>query len=443
MQARNPDGTRKYRYLLLRGSSRSSKTTSTIQNYYSEAWNQENKRLSVWRNEKKVCKDTVGHDMKNIFPTMPYYSPRMVTFHKTESIYTFPSGSTIELCGTDDPEKVHGYNGDILWLNEPYSISRETFDQLDQRTNDFVIIDMNPKMAHWTDDLQKDPRCIVLHSTFKDNQYCPPEQKIKILSYQPVSKSEVVIKKILNEGDAKSYNLSENTLKLSEQLLIELARCKENERKGSANAYNWSVYGLGEKAEKPNRIFSWKEISDDQYNAIDATRYYAVDWGVVDPWGILEAKYYDGALYLHEINYASENEIMRNLTPKELEEVNKIDEGLVSWMFKKHNIDKKSIIVCDTNRPLKISALWDAGFDYATAAPKPPGSIIDGINLVCGMNVYFTSSSANIKYEQENYERQVDRYGIVLEEPVDKENHLTDPTRYIALYLTMMGIIKT
>src|SRR6478609_2409419 len=169
--ARNPDGTRKYKYLLLRGSSRSSKTTSTIQNYYSEAWNQENKRLSVWRNEKKVCKDTVGHDMKNIFPSMPYYSPRVVTFHKTESIYTFPSGSTIELCGTDDPEKVHGYNGDILWLNEPYSISRETFDQLDQRTNDFVIIDMNPKQAHWTDDLQKDPRCIVLHSTFRDNQY--------------------------------------------------------------------------------------------------------------------------------------------------------------------------------------------------------------------------------------------------------------------------------
>jgi len=345
IQARNEDGTRKYRYILLSGSSRSSKTTSTIQNYYTEAWNEENKRFSVWRNEKKVCKDTVGHDMKNIFPTMPYYSPSAVTFHKTESVYTFPLGSIIEICGTDDPDKVHGYNGDVIWLNEPYTISRETFDQLDQRTNDYVIIDMNPKMAHWTDDLKKDSRCLVLHSTFRDNAYCPKEQKIKILSYQPVKMCQIVLDKILPEAEAKAYNLSENPLNLSERLLTELSRCKENERKASASAYKWSVYGLGLHAEKPNRIFFWEEISDDQYNAIDAVKYYGVDWGVVDPWGILEAKYYDGALYLHELNYLSENELKDTLLPIEIEAINKVEEGLVRWLFTKLNINKKAYII--------------------------------------------------------------------------------------------------
>jgi hypothetical protein len=36
----------------------------------------------------------------------------------------------------------------------------------------------------------------------------------------------------------------------------------------------------------------------------------------------------------------------------------------------------------------------------------------------------------------------VDRYGIVLEEPEDIDNHLMDPSRYIALFLQARGIIK-
>lgn len=441
IEARNPDGARKYRYILLTGSSRSSKTTSAIQNFYTEAWNQRNKRLSVWRETKKDCKDTVGYDMKGIFPTMPYYSPGLVNFHKTESIYTFPGGSTIEICGTDDDIKVHGYNGHILWLNEPYKISKDTFDQLDQRTEDFVIIDLNP-LGHWSDDLKKDPRCKVIHSTFRDNPYCPAEQRAKILSYQPVKMSSVVTEKIMTESEAKAYNLSENTKKLSEGHLVELARCKENERKNSASAYKWSVYGLGEKAEKPNRIFTWEEISDDAYNAIDAKRYYGTDWGVVDPWGVVEAKYYDGALYLKELNYRSENEIRKDLTPTELQQISSMDEGLIRWQFERMGVPKTEINVCDDNRPLKVRALREAGYDYAITATKGQGSVIDGINLLEKIKVYYTSSSKNLAYEQENYERQVDRYGIVMEEPEDRDNHLIDPTRYVAVFLQLNGIIK-
>lgn len=444
IHAKNPDGSRKYKYILLTGSSRSSKTTSAIQNFYSEAWNEDNKRYSVWRDTKKDCRDTVGNDMaKNVFPDMPYYSPNIVQFNKTEAIYSFPSGSAIEICGTDDHKKVHGFNGYGLWLNEPYNISKETFDQLDQRTEGFVIIDLNPLENHWSDDLAKDPRCKVIHSTFLDNPYCPDEQKRKILSYQPVKMCQIVIDKLLTEIEAKEYNITENKLQFPKKLLTELERCKENEHKRSANAFNWSVYGLGLKAERPNRIFHWEEISDDEYNKIDATKYYGVDWGTVDPFGVLEAKYYDGALYLHELNYKSENQLKEEMPQEELIRIMDDPEGgIVRWLFSKLNVNKKSYILCDTNRPLKTTALIMAGYDYAMSAPKPPGSIIDGIDLINELRVYFTSSSKNIKYEQENYSRKVDRYGIVEQEPEDKYNHLCDPTRYIALFLQMMEIIK-
>jgi len=57
--------------------------------------------------------------------------------------------------------------------------------------------------------------------------------------------------------------------------------------------------------------------------------------------------------------------------------------------------------------------------------------------------VYYTASSKNLKYEQENYRRKVDRYGIVLEEPEDTNNHLMDTARYGAEFLRSQGIIKT
>ena len=378
--------------------------------------------------------------MGQVYPTMPNYSE--VNFNKTEASYSFPNKSIIEINGTDDENKVMGYNGDVAWFNEPYKISRGTFDQVDQRTAEFIVIDWNPKMAHWILDLEKDERTIVIVSTFKDNPFCPPEQRIKILSYQPVSACSFVDKKTFPEVEAKAYNITENTKSFTEKQLKELQRCKENERKSTAGAFNWSVYGLGEKAEKPNRIFHWNEISDDEYNKIGAKIYDASDWGVVDPWAVLEGKYYDGAMYFKELNYKSENILKAELSMLELEQVNAKEEGLVAWHFDRMGVSKKQIILCDDNRPMKVVALRQAGYDYAITATKGPGSVLEGIGVLEKLKVYYTSSSKNLQYEQENYSRVIDRYGIVQEEPEDLNNHLIDCSRYIVLFLKMQGIIK-
>ena len=62
--------------------------------------------------------------------------------------------------------------------------------------------------------------------------------------------------------------------------------------------------------------------------------------------------------------------------------------------------------------------------------------------LLENLKVFYTASSKNVAYEQENYSRKVDRYGVVLEEPEDKDNHICDSARYVALYLQKEGIIK-
>ena len=434
-------GERRWRYIILEGSSRSSKTRSLLQVYYRYASDYGKKRMSVWRDVAKDCRDTVGHDMAGVYPDMEGYD--RVNFHSTKSVYTFPTRSTIEITGTDDANKVHGYQGDVLWLNEPYGFgdSRETFDQLDMRTSEVVFIDWNPKQLSFINELKKDPRTLVIHSTFRDNPFCPPEEKHKILSYQPVARCAIVEQKLLTEQDARAYDLLNNPAGFTTKQIKELQRCRDNEDKNSANDFNWLVYGLGLKGERPNRIFRFTEIPDELYKSLDVPVYYGVDWGAVDPWGILEAKYYDGGLYLHELNYTSENEMRELMSATDRAQIEGSEEGIVTWLFRKLNIDIEREIICDDNRRTKIRALQVAGYQ-AYKAHKPQGSVVDGIDLLNNLRVYYTASSTNLAHEQENYSRKVDRYGVVLEEPEDLNNHLCDPARYIALHLQRMGIIE-
>lgn len=389
----------RYKYIKHVGSSRSSKSWSIEESIIRKCESNGGLRVNVWRDTRESLGNSVWKDFRKIFPLSgrDYKFPR-----NTVPIY-FENNSVIEPHG-DDTTNAHGITQDIAWLNEPYRMTKETFDQIDQRANQ-IIIDINPNGMHWSDDLEKHPRCKVIHSTFMLNPFCPIEQKKKILSYDPNNEINV--------------------------------------RNETADAYMWSVYGLGIKAERPNRVFKWHEIPESQYHDLNATTYIGVDWGGVDPFGIIQAKYYDGALYLHEINYDSEDKLKQKLTQAERNQISELPEGFIMWFFNKLGIKKEQYIACDTNRPEKIKALRDAGYDYAFGAYKGPGSIVDGVDGLRSMKVYYTSSSINLKYEQENYSREVDRYGVVVEGKFeDLNNHLIDPARYIYQFLRREGIIR-
>lgn len=437
------DGTRKYKYIIHTGSSRSSKTYSLIDaaDKYSRIY--ENKRGTIWRDTKIDCKRTVLNDaLKHHKKTGRYQNGYF--FNKTESIFHYYNQSTTEIHGTDDEETVHGLTQDWAWLNEPYKISKDTFDQIDQRTSDFIFIDWNPKKNHWIDILSKQDNAIVIHSTYKDNPFCPEEQRNKIESYQPISSSRVVEDNLITEHMARTYDFELNELNLSNNDVLELKRCLHNEEKQTADKYKWEVYGLGKKGERPNRIFKFKEILYSEYLKIEKPVFYGIDWGVVDPMGIIEAKYDDGRLYLHEISYKSEGTLKEELSITEKQQIQKhIEEGFVMWYFEKLGIDKTRPLICDNNRPGKILAARKAGFELAVAANKYPGSIIDGIDMLNNLEVFYTHTSENIKYEQENYSRETDsRTGEVLETPEDNNNHTLDPARYIAQFLVQNDILR-
>lgn len=373
------------------GSSRSSKTWSISEWCIRKCETIKNLRINIWRDTRTSLGDTIWKDFKKIFPM----SGRAYKFTRnTVPIHFESTDSIIEPHGAD-VTNAHGITQDIAWLNEPYLIGKDIFDQIDQRS-DQVIIDLNPKENHWSDDLQKHPRCKVIHSTFMLNPFCPPEQKRKILSYDPNN----------------PINVDNDT----------------------ADAYLHSVYALGEKAERPNRIFRFKEIPDSEYHNLDKPIYYGIDWGKVHNMGVLEVKTLDNDIFVHEINYKSEDTLKDELTATERAQIDKSqDEGFVQWLcVTKFKIPFDRPVVCDNNRKHKILSLRKIGYDYAKACRKFPGSLLDNIDILTNIDVYYTKSSKNIKYEQENYSRKVDkRSGEVLEEPEDKDDHLMQPLAYV------------
>lgn len=456
---------RKWKIIEQVGGTRSSKTWSDLQCIFCWGYNNPYEEIVVMRDTAVDCRDKVESEwVKWIrdpncrvieFQEGKITGEQLNEFLGQESLlkyfvnnqtrhsWTFKHNKTsITFTGTDDADRSIGKTQSVLWVNEPYKFSEEVFLQLTQRTSQFILVDWNPKDDHFIERARSRSDTITLRSTLLNNPFCPVQTKKQVLGYQPISLCSVVVSKHIEEQDAYLYDTDKNPLNFNLKELNELKRCIKNRNEKTESYYHWKVYGLGEKAERPNRIFNWEEIDDDVYFKMNTTRYFGSDWGTVDPWGILEAKYYDGALYLHELNYDSENIIKGKLTESERLSISDSDSGIVKFIFKKLNIPYENDIICDTNRPLKIIGLREAGWEYAIEAIKPPGSILDGINLLSDLKVYYTSSSKNIKNEQENYSRKMDRYNVVMEEPEDCNNHLIDPARYIAQFLRKEGIIS-
>lgn len=462
---------RRYKLICQEGSSRSSKTWSDFLVWFKYNYENANKVTTILRDTATDCRDIVETEfikwMSDPCNRTAQFEDGVINVQelnkfliienlknffvrdKTKHTWTFKhNGSTIRFTGLDDEDKVMGMTQNVAQINEPYNFPHEVYKQLSQRTSDFIIVDWNPKKKHWVDQEKAREDSIVLRSTFRDNPFCPDKQKKQLLSYQPLSHCEVVERGLITERDALVYQIADNKLEFSLKQIEELSRCVLNESQFTASKYHWEVYGLGLHSEIPNRIFKWSPISISEFHDLRVPSYYYSDWGAVDPWAIGEVKYYDGALYVRELNYASENEIRAKLTPTELAQINGTgEEGIITWMFNRLGVDKESYVICDTNRPNKIIALRNGGWDYAGGISREDvgaskSEVVDGIDLLNNLRVYYTSDSKNLEYEQENYSRKVDRYGIVLEEPEDRNNHCIDGIRYVALFLQAQGVIN-
>lgn len=91
--------------------------------------------------------------------------------------------------------------------------------------------------------------------------------------------------------------------------------------------------------------------------------------------------------------------------------------------------------------PRLIQEIHNGGVNiYATE--KGQGSILAGIDKMKDMEIFVTRRSYNLQRELRNYVWDKDKDGNYINQPVDKDNHAIDASRYYVLSVLLGRILK-
>lgn len=243
------------RYILNQGGSRSSKSISILQCIILLCL-QEKTSVSIVRQSLPSLRASI---MRDFFDLMKEYNLyKEINHQKTENYYKFPNGSLVEFFSTDSDMKLRGRKRNYLYINESNEISFDIFNQLALRTTDKIFFDFNPSESEsWVYDLIKDPKSILIKSTYLDNPFLGKEQ----------------IEYIQN-----LINIDENYYK---------------------------IYCLGEAPIATSRVFThFHQFIDYPTNIVDT--FYGADWGYTHPTALVKVQLTsDNKYYITELLHES------------------------------------------------------------------------------------------------------------------------------------------
>lgn len=159
----------------LQGGTSASKTISILQLVIHKAQTDVTPKItSIVSESLPHLRKGAMRDFLNIMQAHDYYDENR--WNRTDSIYTFDTGSIVEFFGADQPTKVRGPRRDRLVMNECNNMAFETFEQLEVRTREEIYLDWNPTNEFWfyTDVLgqRDDVDHIIL--TYLDNEALEP-----------------------------------------------------------------------------------------------------------------------------------------------------------------------------------------------------------------------------------------------------------------------------
>jgi len=386
---------------IIQGGQGASKTISILM-LLIDLFNRQNCEITICSAESSKLSDTALRDWIkivddwNLTDNYKYNASELTFVNKSNKAYC-------EFIGLDKKDIGKGRRRDVIYINEANKITLQQFSDISARAK-VVILDYNPDGLFWAHDLINDKNFINL--TYLDNEFLSKQEVFNIEDYK-----------------RKGYN-------------------PDGTVRNEFWANKWKVFGKGEVGSVEGRIYYWKPIDYLDYLKIDTPVRHGVDYGKVDPFAIVEGKYIDGKLYVHELNYDSEDIIKTKMNSSELSQINNSEEEtLVTWLFKKLGIPKNGKGITDNNYPSKTRALQDGGWEqFISIGGKWKKK--DRIAKINDIEVYYTSGSKNIENEQFIYCYAKDKFGRTLEEPTDANDHTINAIEYLVQDLCAEGIIK-
>jgi phage terminase large subunit len=370
------------RWVVNRGGTRSSKTTTLVQiliswlffGYIRDGHYIPEGNAAVVRQYKSTLKATVMRDFELMLDYLDL--KKYIDINRTDR--TFRYGKRwVEFVGADDEQKLRGFKAKITWLNEANELTwkKEVF-QLRVRTEEVIFVDFNPsdpyvwineeleqKRAHTKGDVD------VILSTYKDNA-------------------------------------SLNKLQIAE---IESTKDED--------LNYWKVYGLGEYGAILGLIIENATVVKSMPSNL-RKRAFCMDFGYTnDPTTLLECGLQNKKdLYVDEYFY--------------LKGMKGNDIGITLSAL---GVPFNAPIYADSSEPRLIDEMNDRGF-YFIGAEKGPDSVSYGLQLLNQYNIFITERSINCIRERLKYRYKTDKKtGVPLRKPVDAFNHTWDAIRYYSI----------
>ena len=288
-----------YRYIFLRGSTRSGKTIASLQYMIIECLKRPNLSATIARSTQVSLKNTILVDFKDIMNSMGLWESG--TFNKVDNVYRFTNGSIIRFVGMDDTtSRLKGMKSDIALIDEVNSVDIEPFEQLNIRLKEWVLCPYNPELTpdHWILKYEQREDSKLLISNWRQNSFLDERTKKAILD-----------------------------LKLTNPDLYE-------------------IYSEGKIVEPREKIFP--EVKTYSGKTPETKQvYYGVDFGYSsDETAVVKVSVIDRNLYVEEILYE------RGLTNQDL-----------SFLLKEKGITRDSVIVGDSSEPKSIQELIREGIN--------------------------------------------------------------------------------
>ncbi|WP_445453099.1 phage terminase large subunit [Flavobacterium sp. 25HG05S-40] len=398
----------------MEGSSRSGKTWSGVDIIiWLCLYVEKNCTINIYRETYNEFKTTLYDDFKRRLDDYGLPNP----FHRAKEVKSFKiNGSTIYFLG----DGKHGGGCDYAFFNEMMFIRQSVFDQVELRCRKFWWADYNPSVTdHWFfDNVLCRPDVAFLRTTYLNNKHISSQEKNKILSWEPWKPDSYFVENSV----IMCYNpLTKKVEPVSKT--NQPPPHPTNIANGTADEFNWKVYGLGLRGAMKGVIFPYVEwITPEQWPA-DKAVIYPNDFGFTTDPNVL-GRYAEDEhnIWIEPLCYEPIE------TPAEL-----------ANLLRSLNIDEKEIIPCDSA-------------DKYTGENKGTVEMVKGLKLEGFENAYKISKTKSVMYwlnsmktkkihivknhlyqqalkEQQNY-RMREINGIAINQPMDSFNHIWDMGRY-------------
>lgn len=375
---------KKPRYITNKGGTRSTKTYSTLQFLYMLI-SQKDKAGDI----TSVVSETLPHlklgairDFENIVGGTLLGNPH---WNETSHTWTFDNGAKLEFFSADT-DKAHGAQRKRLFVNEANHLDYETYRQLAIRTSSIIFIDYNPASVCW---IQKKvecrKNCVLIRSTYKDNPFIPQEQ----------------IEEIESNRDDENW---------------------------------WKVYGLGLDGTLEGLIYNFEQIDELPPKGVDKPQSEKTE----------EELYADSLIEIHGLDFGFTNDPtarVQVLADKKRKHLYVRERCYRKGMLNSHiiaNLKEQDVknnieIFADCAEPKSIEEIKQGGFRVIACdkdAPVKSDKLKFQLQWMQGWKLFVTKDSLNLIEELRNYVWAKSKDGVLLNEPIDKWNHLLDALRY-------------